>query len=74
MSQLNAVRPVARLSTMLILLALSTAAWLRGDHPTDDRGSDSSEKAFMVILAITIGTAVTGAAVAFVATKTRLFR
>jgi hypothetical protein len=58
----------------LTLTLLTVASWARGDQPVDDRGSDSSEKAFMVILAITIGTAVTAAAVAFVATKTALFK
>ncbi|MCZ2812105.1 hypothetical protein O2W15_11730 [Modestobacter sp. VKM Ac-2979] len=48
--------------------------WLRADHVADDRGSDSSEKAFMVILAIALGGAVTAAAVAFVASKTALFQ
>ena len=45
-----------------------------GADVRDDRGSDSTEKAFMTILAITLGTAVTVAAVAFVATKTALFK
>ena len=53
---------------------LAVIAWLQADGVTDDRGSDSSEKAFMVILAIAIGTAVSAAAVAFVASKTALFR
>jgi hypothetical protein len=66
-------RPV-RLSATLTLSLVTLAAWLRGDQVADDRGSDSSEKAFMVILAITIGGAVTAAAVAFVATKTALFK
>jgi hypothetical protein len=66
----RAVRPYATLTLSLVTLA----AWLRGDQVADDRGSDSSEKAFMVILAITIGGAVTAAAVAFVATKTALFK
>ena len=64
----------ARLFALLTLTVLTLAAWLRGERVTDDRGSDSSEKALMVILAITIGTAVTGAAVAYVATKTSLFK
>ena len=63
-----------RLWATVVLTALTVAAWLRGDQVADDRGSDSSEKAFMVILAITIGGAVTAAAVAFVATKTALFK
>ncbi|MCZ2849725.1 hypothetical protein [Modestobacter sp. VKM Ac-2978] len=48
--------------------------WLRAEDVADDRGSDSSEKAFMVILAIALGGAVTAAAVAFVASKTALFQ
>jgi hypothetical protein len=66
--------PIARLSATLIFMLLCAAAWLRGDQEIDDRGSDSSEKAFMVILAITIGGAVTAAAGTFVATKTALFK
>jgi hypothetical protein len=58
----------------LYAVALSALAWLRAEHVSDDRGSDSSEKAFMVILAITLGGAVTVAAVAFVASKTALFK
>ena len=61
-------------ATLCYLVAVALAAWLRAEHVGDDRGSDSSEKAFMVILAITIGGAVTAAAVAFVATKTALFK
>jgi hypothetical protein len=67
-------RTGARLYAVLALAMLTLAAWLRGDQPVDDRGSDSSEKAFMVILAITIGGAVSAAAIAFVATKTALFK
>jgi hypothetical protein len=75
MSQHLAVqRRAAWLHATLTLTLLTAARWARGELPTDDRGSDSSEKAFMVILAITIGTAVTVAAVAFVATKTALFQ
>ncbi len=66
--------PAVVLRTTLYALALSFLAWLRAEHVTDDRGSDSSEKAFMVILAITLGGAVTVAAVAFVASKTALFQ
>ena len=58
----------------LSALALSVHAWLRAEHVSDDRGSDSSEKAFMIILAIALGGAVTVAAVAFVASKTALFK
>jgi hypothetical protein len=61
---------LARLAVALVAILL----WLRGDAPVDDRGSESTEKAFMVILAIALGTAVSAAAVAFVATKTALFR
>ncbi|WP_233517707.1 hypothetical protein [Geodermatophilus marinus] len=55
-------------------MALSVLAWLSADHVADDRGSDSSEKAFMVILAIALGGAVSAAAIAFVASKTSLFQ
>lgn len=74
MSHSTSSRRAVRLYATLTLSLVTLAAWLRGDQVADDRGSDSSEKAFMVILAITIGGAVTAAAVAFVATKTALFR
>ena len=67
-------RIVAILFTALCVTALSVLGWLRGEEVADDRGSDSSEKAFMVILAIALGGAVTAAAVAFVASKTALFQ
>jgi hypothetical protein len=68
-------RSLARLTlAWLTLTLLTVATWARGDQPIDDRGSDSSEKAFMVILAITLGGAVTVAAVAFVSSKTALFK
>jgi hypothetical protein len=67
-------RLAATLAASLTVALFTVAAWLRGPQPADDRGSDTSEKAFMVILAITLGTAVSGAAVAFIATKTALFR
>ena len=65
---------VARCVTAVFVMALSVMAWLRAEHVADDRGSDSSEKAFMVILAITLGGAVSVAAIAFVASKTSLFQ
>jgi len=64
----------AGLYTAVTVALLTLAGWVRGEQPVDDRGSDSSEKAFMVILAIALGTTVTAAAVAFVATKTALFK
>jgi hypothetical protein len=67
-------RTVGVLSAALYAMAVSVLAWLRAEGVADDRGSDSSEKAFMVILAIALGGAVTAAAVAFVATKTALFQ
>jgi hypothetical protein len=67
-------RAVGALPAALGAMALTVLAWLRAEHVTDDRGSDSSEKAFMVILAIALGGAVTVAAVAFVASKTALFQ
>ena len=66
--------PAVVLRATLYALTLSFLTWLRAEHVADDRGSDSSEKAFMVILAITLGGAVTVAAVAFVASKTALFQ
>lgn len=67
-------RAVSAIRTALYAAAVSALAWLRAERVGDDRGSDSSEKAFMVILAITLGGAVTVAAVAFVASKTSLFQ
>jgi hypothetical protein len=66
--------PAVVLRATLYALTLSFLTWLRAEHVADDRGSDSSEKAFMVILAIALGGAVTVAAVAFVASKTSLFQ
>lgn len=63
-----------RIVVAVTAMALSVLTWLRAEHVSDDRGSDSSEKAFMVILAITLGTAVTVAAIAFVNSKTSLFK
>ena len=65
---------VGQCVTALSGMALSVLAWLRAEHVADDRGSDSSEKAFMVILAIALGGAVSAAAIAFVASKTSLFQ
>jgi hypothetical protein len=67
-------QPVGVLFAALYATALSVLGWLRAEDVDDDRGSDSSEKAFMVILAIALGGAVTAAAVAFVASKTALFQ
>ena len=67
-------RAVLTVQTVLYALTLSALGWLRGEHVKDDRGSDSSEKALMIILAIALGGAVTVAAVAFVASKTALFK
>ena len=67
-------RAVLALHAALHAAVLTAFAWLRAEHVSDDRGSDSSEKAFMVILAIALGGAVTVAAVAFVASKTALFQ
>jgi uncharacterized membrane protein YidH (DUF202 family) len=70
----TARRQGTRSIVALHALVLSFLSWLRAENVTDDRGSDSSEKAFMVILAIGLGTAVTVAAVAFVNSKTALFK
>jgi hypothetical protein len=67
-------RFTARAIPRLVLTMVAVMVWLRGDGVVDDRGSESTEKAFMVILAIALGTAVSAAAIAFVATKTALFR
>lgn len=74
MSQLHDQNPRERFTGALWAAVTTALVWLRGDDVTDDRGSDSSEKAFMVILAIALGGAVTAAAVAFVASKTALFQ
>lgn len=67
-------RVVATVSAAVAATTIFLLSWLRAEHVTDDRGSDSSEKAFMVILAIALGGAVSAAAVAFVASKTALFQ
>jgi hypothetical protein len=67
-------RAVPTVQAALCAWALSALDWLRAEHVNGDRGSDSSEKAFMIILAIALGGAVTVAAVAFVAGKTALFK
>jgi hypothetical protein len=62
-------------TTAMLTVVASVMAWLQADDAAmPDRGSDSSEKAFMVILAIGLGGAVSVAAIAFVATKTALFK
>jgi|ThiBio_1000_plan_1041568.scaffolds.fasta_scaffold11458_5 ABC-type Fe3+ transport system permease subunit len=58
----------------LTVMAATLADRLRGNQAVDDRGSDSTEKSFMVILAIGVGTLVLGAATAYVVTKTNLFK
>ncbi|KQS54524.1 hypothetical protein ASG36_20700 [Geodermatophilus sp. Leaf369] len=63
-----------RAVSAVVVTVARVVGWLRAENVTDDRGSDSSEKAFMVILAIALGAAVTTAAVAFVASKTALFQ
>ncbi len=62
-------------TTAMLTVVASVMSWLQADAAVQsDRGSDSSEKAFMVILAIGLGGAVSAAAIAFVATKTALFK
>ena len=70
----HAPRRMLAVQATLSVLALAAVSWLRGEEVVDDRGSDSSEKAFMVILAIALGGAVSAAAIAFVASKTSLFQ
>ena len=67
-------RSIARLYLALTLTTIAALAWVRGEQPSDDRGSDSSEKSLMIILAISIGGVVTLAAGTFIATKTALFK
>lgn len=67
-------RIATRLYLALTLTMLAAGSWLRGENSTDDRGSDSSEKSLMIILAISIGGVVTVAAGAYIATKTALFK
>jgi hypothetical protein len=74
MNHSTLTRRRTRLYATMTLMLVTLAAWLRGDNVTDDRGSDSSEKALMIILAITIGGSVSAAAIAYVATKTSLFK
>ena len=70
----RASRAIAVLVAVLSASTVAVLSWLRAQEVADDRGSDSSEKAFMVILAIALGGAVSAAAVAFVASKTSLFQ
>ncbi|CCH88553.1 exported protein of unknown function [Modestobacter italicus] len=70
----RAPRLVLAVQVTLSVLVLAAVGWLRGEEVVDDRGSDSSEKAFMVILAIALGGAVTAAAVTFVNSKIGLFQ
>ena len=74
MSQQISTRRGARLHAALALTLITVSAWLRGDRAVDDRGSDATEKAFMVVLAISIATAVALAATAFVSSKTSQFK
>jgi heme A synthase len=77
MSQLNLPRPrriATRLYLALTLTMLAASSWLLGKNTTDDRGSDSSEKSLMIILAISVGGVVTVAAGAYIAGKTALFK
>lgn len=72
--QMEVRRRAAGLYARLTLTLHTVAAWARGEQPADDRGSDSSEKALMIILAITIGAAVTTAAVVFINSKINMFQ
>jgi hypothetical protein len=67
-------RNATRLYGALTVAIVTAAAWLRGEQPTDDRGSDSTEKSLMIILAISIGGVVTVAAAAYIASKTAMFK
>lgn len=67
-------RAATRLYLALTLTLLAAGSWLRGENAADDRGSDSSEKSLMIILAISIGGTVAAAAGVYIATKTALFK
>ena len=56
------------------VLILAAAAFLRGESVEDDRGSDSTEKALMIIAAVTVGGLVTAGVVALVNAKIKLFK
>ena len=62
------------LTVTMTATMIAVVAWLRGEQVADDRGSDSSEKSLMIILAIGIGTVVAAAATAYVSSKTALFK
>ena len=48
-----------QVATVTLIAVLATSAWCKEQQrKLDDRGSDSTEKAFMVILAIFIGGAI----------------
>ncbi len=54
--------PARRAYVALTLTLLAIVAWMKGEHVADDRGSDSSEKALMIILGIGIAGVVSAAA------------
>lgn len=75
MSQLNSPLRVGRyVLTRIYIGILATGAFLRGDNVEDDRGSDSTEKALMIIAAVTVGGLVTAGVVALVNAKIKLFK
>jgi len=59
-------RTAARIYLLAAATVFAMAAWLRADGPVDDRGSDSTEKAQNIILAMTISAIVAGGATALV--------
>jgi hypothetical protein len=59
-------RTAARIYLAAAVTVLAAAAWLRADAPVDDRGSDSTEKAQNIILAMTISGIVGAGAIALV--------
>lgn len=66
-------RVTARLYLALTVVMFAAASWLRGDHVADDRGSDSTEKASNIILAVAISGTVAIAATALVLKLTGKF-
>jgi hypothetical protein len=75
MRRTRSLHVLAPLATTVLLWTLTAAAWLRGAASrTEDRGSDSTEKTLMIILAIALGLIVAIAAKAFLNTKVAEFK
>lgn len=69
MNQLSPRRLYAHLFALLLLALVASLAWARGEHVEEDRGSDSTEKALMIVLGATLAGSVAVAGGVFVARK-----